>query len=148
VDPKLLILAAMRVLGAREHVPVNEELATSIAAAVEGEPDAELWALRAVVYTYAESRWGYHWDGRALTYDDCPAGDGGRALGLFQLQHTPAVVACHSAPAAREWLALAHHSERMCQSLAALVSGRCDRGTRLARSRESEVTLLLAEVRR
>jgi hypothetical protein len=141
-----LILSAMAILGRDERVPPNEELATSIAAAVEDEPDALLWAMRMTVYSYAESRWGYYWDGAAMRFDECRSGDGGRALGYYQEQQTPRYIACSSLPASREWLRMARRSMARCRSLAALASGRCDRGLRVTRFRERETQRVLREV--
>lgn len=80
----------------------------------------------------------------------CLRGDGGKALGLFQLQHTPEALACAPATAARLWLAMAHASTKRCSSLepdeqlAALTSGSCDRGRQVSRRRMRAARALLA----
>jgi hypothetical protein len=146
-----IILRAMAILAASEpvHIPVNDELAASIAAAVEGEPDAERWAVRATVSAYYESRLGWHWNGRALEYNDCRSGDGGKSWGFFQIQKpVPKAVACASADAARIWLHMAKTSLKACGTLAQLFSGSCDRGTRVAAWRERETDRVMREVSR
>lgn len=87
----------------------------------------------------------FAWDESNLRMVDsrgeCLTGDGGKALGPLQLQHTPAALACAPAPAAKIWLAMAHGSARRCSTLeegarlAALASGNCDHGREVSRRR-------------
>ena len=144
-----LILRAMTILAASEpaHVPVNEGLARDIAAAVEGEPDAERWAARMVVYAWQESRLGWRWDGRKLVFDACRSGDGGKAHGYWQIHARPEL-ACASADAARLWLRMAKASVHDCGGFAELMSGSCNRGTRVAAWRERETDRVMREVGR
>jgi hypothetical protein len=141
-----LIISAMAILGRDERVPPNEELATSIAAAVEDEPDALLWAMRMTVYSFYESRFGFHWNGLTMEYDACRSGDGGLSWGFFQLQDTPRWMACASAPAAQAWLRKAHDSLRVCHSLAAVAYGHCSKTMRVTRFRERETARVMREV--
>jgi len=64
----------------------------------------------------------------------CPAGDGGKSLGTFQLQGVERDVACDPGRSLPLWIAKAKWSVTFCadnapdERLAALASGRCDRG--------------------
>jgi len=83
---------------------------------------------------------------------ECIAGDGGKALGTFQLQYTPAALACSPATAARIWLVMAHESVRRCAAsdpddrLALVTGGRCDRGRTESRSRFEAARADLAQI--
>ena len=127
-----LLLAIAAILGPRDRGPADEVQATleGIATAVDAddqpaitgskEGDAALMAS----WSWAESRWRV-----------CPTGDGGRALGAFQEQHTPKALACAPADAARIWLLMARQSIARCGDLTAVVSGVCGRGARIVRTR-------------
>ena len=71
----------------------------------------------------------------------CPVGDGGKSLGTFQLQGVTADVACHPTLAIPVWIARAQASLALCtgnapdERLAALASGRCDRGRKKVAAR-------------
>ena len=71
----------------------------------------------------------------------CLEGDHGAALGAWQLQHVPEIIACSPAPAARQWLSMAHYSLHKCATLqpdarlAALFSGNCEHGLAMSRYR-------------
>jgi hypothetical protein len=142
-----LVIAAMRVLGRDERVPPNEELAESIARAVQDEPESDRarWAVTMAVYAWHESRLGYFWDGGALQFDSCRSGDGGRSWGPFQEQ-APKAIACASFDASRWWLRRAHGSLKACGNLNAYVSGSCDRGGRVTRFRMREVARIQKEI--
>ena len=77
----------------------------------------------------------------ATKHGACVTGDHGRALGVWQLQNTPEVIACSVAPAAREWLRMAHYSLHKCATLqpdarlAGLFSGNCEHGLAISRYR-------------
>jgi hypothetical protein len=78
-------------------------------------------------------------------------GDGGSALGILQLHNVPESLAFNPLYAVPRWLRLAAWSEEFCgkkgnlprERLAALASGRCDRGRRLVHRREDIVDLVL-----
>lgn len=82
----------------------------------------------------------------------CIAGDGGAALGPFQLQNVPAALACAPASAARMWLTMARVSMQRCgglepdERLAALASGNCGHGRALSRVRMRAARAALASV--
>jgi hypothetical protein len=77
----------------------------------------------------------------------CAVGDGGKALGVWQLQHTSKIVACDPLKAALHWRAMARYSIKTCSAdgmpgkddwsvrLAILLSGDCKRGLAKTRSR-------------
>ena len=82
----------------------------------------------------------------------CAVGDGGKALGPFQLQGAPRAVACDPVQAARVWLAKANASLADCSNLAPddrlaeLVSGSCKHGRVLARRRAALARMAVAEL--
>ena len=77
----------------------------------------------------------------------CAVGDGGKALGVWQLQYTSRTVACDPYKAALHWRAMARYSVKMCAAdgmpgkadplarLALVVSGDCIRGLKKTRER-------------
>ena len=81
----------------------------------------------------------------------CAVGDGGKALGPFQLQGVPESVACDAEAAGRVWLRKAKDSWETCkhnlpdEKLALLASGRCDKGHVLARRRAKYARDISAE---
>ena len=118
--------------GGYERAPDARRIADAIAATADGSllgtprEDASLMA----VFASYES-------GNRV----CPAGDGGKALGAWQLHYAGREVACDPARAARWWLAVARASVRLCadnppdERLAALAGGTCARGRRLSATR-------------
>jgi hypothetical protein len=77
-------------------------------------------------------------------------GDGGKALGFLQLQYAGPEVAFNPDRAIGFWLATARRSMELCahnapeERLAALASGRCDRGRRVVRRRMAVLEAILA----
>jgi hypothetical protein len=126
----------MLLIGQRERVLPNEQLAGAITAAVDDDAGAPITgtkygdAILMAIWSFHESRW-----------KGCVSGDHGRAWGNFQLQGSAISVACEDAQAARIWLRMAHDSDSRCRSLDAdarlsqLASGTCARGRTVARFR-------------
>jgi hypothetical protein len=81
-------------------------------------------------------------------------GDNGKAIGVFQLQNTPASVAMNPVLAARAWYQLALRSIEYCSSnsederLTLITAGSCDHGRSIARRREQATRDVLAKVLR
>lgn len=83
----------------------------------------------------------------------CAEGDGGKALGPYQLQGVAREVACDPVASSRAWLRLADWSWKVCtkaesppdERLAFLASGSCDRGRKKVRAR-AELARLIAAV--
>ena len=116
-----------------------------IASAVEADTQPPLTGSRegdAVLMV----RWAYGEDPR---FRACAVGDGGKSLGPMQLQQVPASIACDAKAAPRVWLGRAHASVALCvhnamdEKLAALASGKCDRGRKLTRTRVQEARTLI-----
>ena len=113
--------------------------APRIAAAIARFAPSEEVAARLTVYAALEGGMEVHG----------PRGDSGKAMGMLQLHNVPESLAFDPNQAIPWWLDLAARSEKLCQSnpprerLAALASGRCDRGRRLVARREDIVDLVL-----
>jgi len=132
-----LLLAASLALAPHDRGPADEVQAVlaGIATAVDadtGEPltgTREGDALLLLVWSHHESRWRV-----------CPGGDGGKAWGPLQLQHTPRALVCAPAEAARIWLAMARAAVATCGDLTPIASGVCGRarGLVVRRMREAE----------
>lgn len=140
-----LIIAIAALLGPRDRGPADEVRATfvGIATAVDADTEPPLTgskegdAALMTSWAHAESRWRI-----------CPEGDGGKALGAFQEQHTPRSLACAPAEAARIWLTMARQSIARCGDLTAVVSGVCGRGRRIVRRRAAVAERARREVER
>lgn len=153
-----LVLVAMTVLGKPERVPPSEPLAVAIAAAVSADDEGRLTgsaegdAVYIAIESYQETRWGWHWEGRAMAHSDCPEGDGGRSLGYLQVQ-ARREIACNLAFAVPTWLHWAHGSQHRCSALplderlAELHSGTCALGHALSRWRWRQIRPVLDAVR-
>jgi hypothetical protein len=124
---------------------ISQIVAYSIASAVSSDADVPLTGSRegdAVLML----RWAY---GEDPSFRICAVGDGGKALGPFQLQNAPESIACDPTQAAKVWLIRAHANARLCKDnppdvrLASLASGKCDRGWKLTAKRVQESRILL-----
>jgi hypothetical protein len=158
IELQSFVVSAMLFIGQSEHLPANEELSSAAVSALLDDDEDYLTgtlegdAVLMVREAYEESRWGWRWDGRKLVMNECPSGDGGKALGYWQLQ-TRAEIACDAERAARQWLAMAHASQRRCarlpfeEQLAELHSGTCARGHVVSRYRFRRASLELIALR-
>lgn len=114
-----------------ERTPDAREIATAIAAGTSSREETVL----GVVYAAYES--GNH---------KCAHGDGGKALGTWQMQRSPSAIACTPALAFSHFLARAHRSMAHCDgSMAEYVSGNCDHGTIKAGKRAELVARLMVQ---
>lgn len=141
-----LVFAIWTSLGVRHSVDAPS-IAPAIVDAVAGDTGEPLTGIKAGDVALAAV---YAFDESGLRH--CAVGDSGRSLGAFQLQRLPPSRACDPSFAAREWLRRAHQSFGLCRALpveerlAALVSGSCGRGRRLARYRWRQAAALLSRV--
>ncbi len=119
------------------QIDAGREVAIAISQVADGTVTGDAREDAAVMATFAAFESANH---------RCAAGDGGKALGVWQLQHTSRIVACDPLKAALHWRAIARYSVKMCAAdgmpgkddwsarLALVVSGDCRRG--LAKTRE------------
>lgn len=83
----------------------------------------------------------------------CAEGDGGKSLGAWQLQGVDRTIACDPRRAAPVWRGMAEDSIERCQAnppgtaLAGLVSGSCERGRSIAKSRSELAERIEKETR-
>jgi len=118
--------------GGYDKSPEVGPVASAIAAAADGSltGDVSLDEALMVVYAAYES---------ALR--PCAVGDGGKSLGVWQLQGVARAIACDPQRAAAHWFAAARASSALCgalpeeERLAALASGDCQHARRLVRER-------------
>ena len=135
------MLLLVHALGQSKPSPDNLLVARSMAEAVESDVENPITDSKendlalGMTFAFHESAF------RSLENGRCIAGDGGKALGPWQLQHVSPGIACIPATAARRWLEMAHESFKRCgslpvdQRLAALASGNCAHGTMVSADR-------------
>lgn len=115
--------------------------ARAIAKAIAKYAPTREWAALATVYAAYES-----------SNDTRIVGDGGKALGAWQIQGSDKEQALNPYSAIRVWLGMARTSERSCKDnepeerLAALASGDCTKGRLKVRRRLEAARSLLGEV--
>lgn len=120
-----------------DHVGHAQEIAEAIATVA---PDRETAATMAVYAVYEGGN------------RRCAIGDGGKAIGPFQLQGASRAVACDPVQAARVWLAKANASRVDCagltpdDQLAELASGSCGHGRVLSRRRAALARSVVVEL--
>lgn len=124
-DDVLEMMADIPPMGAYVRTGHAQEIADAIADKAEPLEGLSLRETEALLAVYAA---------KESANQLCPVGDGGKSLGVLQLQGVPASLACRPSTAVPLWLARARSSMALCASnapderLAALASGRCDRG--------------------
>lgn len=151
IELALLLLPAIHPAALRQ--PEAREIATAVAQAISIDEEEPITGSKsgdlalALVFVAGESMFR-----TTDSMGKCLAGDGGRALGPFQLQHTPRELACATTTAARLWLMMAHASTRRCfglkpeERLAALASGNCGAGRAISRARINAARMALASI--
>ena len=119
--------------GAKPYAWDRRKHAPKIAAAIAQTAPTREWARRMVVYAVRESG-----------LEPCAVGDGGKALGVWQLQGVGRTVACEPIRALPIWLRKAQRSIEDCaklklpedEQLAELLSGSCGLARKLSADRE------------